>query len=242
MLRWYMDDGPNSMDPLAVNFACQNFVNHGFFDIWSPIDVVVRKTHAVSNKYMSNRLRDTALVARWYIGPLPSCYVVWHLSNNRCKIQLNLPVQQQAPRDPRLVQEDVGEPVAEEKIRHPLAKQTGSVGGELKLQLHLQVLNFDGGLLVWSSNAAAAALSLLASGVGWRTDLGLSRGRGTVPLSGPGRGFIKFSGIWLQNISVIMNIGLWHFCLHVSSVSNTILWARANLRPHLQYNCILKQV
>ena len=154
---------------------------------------------------MSNRLRDTALVARWYIGPLPSCYVVWHLSNNRCKIQLNLPVQQQAPRDPRLVQEDVGEPVAEEKIRHPLAKQTGSVGGELKLQLHLQVLNFDGGLLVWSSNAAAAALSLLgkvmctaycfssflkvkkltslllricrASGVGWRTDLGLSRGR-----------------------------------------------------------------
>ena len=219
---------------------------------------------------MSNRLRDTALVARWYIGPLPSCYVVWHLSNNRCKIQLNLPVQQQAPRDPRLVQEDVGEPVAEEKIRHPLAKQTGSVGGELKLQLHLQVLNFDGGLLVWSSNAAAAALSLLgkvmctaycfssflkvkkltslllricrASGVGWRTDLGLSRGRGTVPLSGPGRGFIKFSGIWLQNILVIMTIGLWHFCLHVSSVSNTILWARANLGPHLQYNCILTQV
>ena len=62
-----MDHGPYSMDPLAVNFACRNFVNHGFFDIWSPIDVVVRRKHGSStesNKYMSNRLRDTALVAR----------------------------------------------------------------------------------------------------------------------------------------------------------------------------------
>ena len=46
----------------------------------------------------------------------------------------------------------------------------------------------------------------------------------------------------LQRISDIMTIGLWHFCLHVSSVSNAMLWARANLRPHLQYNCILNQV
>ena len=41
-----MDDGPYLMDPLAVNFVCQNIVNHGFFDIRndffairSPIDV-----------------------------------------------------------------------------------------------------------------------------------------------------------------------------------------------------------
>ena len=46
----------------------------------------------------------------------------------------------------------------------------------------------------------------------------------------------------LQRISDIMTISLWHFCLHVSSVSSTMLWARANLRPHLQYNCMLNQV
>ena len=34
-----------------------------------------------------------------------------------------------------------------------------------------------------------------------------------------------------------MTIGLWHFSLHVSSVSNAMLWARANLRPHLQCSC-----
>ena len=38
----------------------------------------------------------------------------------------------------------------------------------------------------------------------------------------------------VQRISDIMTIGLWHFCLHVSSVSNPMLWARANLRSHLQ--------
>ena len=48
--------------------------------------------------------------------------------------------------------------------------------------------------------------------------------------------------VWVQRISDILTIGLWHFCLHVSSVSNTMLWAKANLRPHLQYNCILNQV
>ena len=31
-------------------------------------------------------------------------------------------------------------------------------------------------------------------------------------------------------------------CLHVSSVSNAMFRARANLRPHLQYNCKLNQV
>ena len=46
----------------------------------------------------------------------------------------------------------------------------------------------------------------------------------------------------IQRISDIMTIGLWHFCLHVSSVSNAMLWTRANLKPHLQYNCILNQV
>ena len=40
-------------------------------------------------------------------------------------------LQQQTARDPRLLQEDVGESDAEEKVRHSLAKQTGSVGGEL---------------------------------------------------------------------------------------------------------------
>ena len=44
-------------------------------------------------------------------------------------------LQQQTPRDPRLVQKDVGEPDAEEKVSHSPAKQTGSAGGELKLRL-----------------------------------------------------------------------------------------------------------
>ena len=71
------------------------------------------------------------------------------------------------------------------------------------------------------------------------------------------RGFVQLSKIMLrqcqsvvsrygiselQRISDIMTIGLWHFWLHVSSVSNAMLCARENLRPHLQYNCILNQV
>ena len=38
----------------------------------------------------------------------------------------------------------------------------------------------------------------------------------------------------VQRISDILTISLWHFCLHVSSVSNAMLLARENLRPHLQ--------
>ena len=59
---------------------------------------------------------------------------------------------------------------------------------------------------------------------------------------------LKFLIIWSAAISDYRGYRiLWlsvcdTFVLHVSSVSNTMLWARANLRPHLQYSCILDQV
>ena len=39
-------------------------------------------------------------------------------------------LQQQAPGEPRVLQEDVGEPHAEEEVSHPPAQQAGSLGGE----------------------------------------------------------------------------------------------------------------